>query len=66
LLVLGVLACLVAIAVFALFGATPSDEFTPAEDWLYSALCCLFPLGAISVILFAAGAALWFTRLRNR
>lgn len=66
LLVLGVLACLIAMAAFVLFGVTPTEDFTPTENWLFSAFCCLLPIGAISVALFMAGSAIWFTRLRDR
>jgi hypothetical protein len=66
LLIFGALACVIAIAAFGLFGAIPSEDFATAENWLFSAFCCLLPIGAVGVALLTAGAAIWFTRLRSR
>jgi hypothetical protein len=66
LVVLGVIACLSGLLVFVLFGSMEGENTTPAEDWLFSALCCLLPIGGSGVILVASGAAIWFARLRDR
>ena len=65
LLVLGVLACLAGLLAFILFGAIPGEETTVQEDWLYSALCCLLPIGGTGLVLLAAGVTIWFSRLRE-
>ena len=66
LLVLGGLACLAGLVAFLLFGSIGGDTTTPAEDWLISAFCCLLPIGGAGAVLAAAGAAIWYTRVRSR
>ena len=65
LLVLGVLACLAGLLAFLVFGATPGEDTTVQEDWLYSAMCCLLPVGGTGLVLLAAGVTVWFSRLRE-
>jgi hypothetical protein len=65
LLVLGVLACLAGLLAFVVFGATPGENTTVEEDWLYSAMCCLLPVGGTGLVLLAAGVTVWFSRLRE-
>lgn len=66
LVVLGAFACVAGIATFLLFGATSTETTTPAEDWLYSAICCLLPIGGTGTLLAAIGGVIWYTRLRSR
>ena len=65
LLVLGVLACLAGLLAFVLFGSMPGENMTVQEDWLYSAFCCLLPVGGTGLVLLAAGVTIWFSRLRG-
>lgn len=65
LLGLGVLACVVGLLVFFVAGSTPSEGFTTSENWLFSAGCCLLPIAGAGVLFAAAGAAIWYRRLKN-
>lgn len=64
-LMLGILACLAGLLAFVLFGSTPGENTTVQEDWLYSAFCCLLPIGGTGLVLLAAGVTIWFSRLRG-
>lgn len=66
LLVLGVLACVAGLGAFVLFGVTPSEATTPAEDWLYGGVCCLLPIGGFGTVLVLAAAGMWYSKIRNR
>jgi hypothetical protein len=66
LITLGVLACIVALVAFVVFGRMEGEDTTPAEDWLFSAFCCLLPIGAIGAVFLGTGVFFWFRRLRNR
>lgn len=66
LVVLAVLACLAGLLAFLVVGSVGSDTTTKQEDWLIGALCCLLPVGGTGVLLAAAAAVVWYTRLRNR
>lgn len=66
LLVLGVLACLAGLIAFALVGSIGGETTTVEEDWLFSAFCCLLPIGGTGAILAAVGAVIWYTRLKRR
>jgi hypothetical protein len=65
LVVLGAITCVVGLAAFLIFGSTPGENMTPQEDWLYSAVCCLLPIGGIGALLMAIGAVIWYTRVRK-
>jgi hypothetical protein len=66
LVVLGILACVAGLFAFLLVGSIGGDTTTPQEDWLFSALCCLLPVGGAGIVLAAVGAGIWYTRLRSR
>jgi hypothetical protein len=66
LVVLGAIACIAGVLAFLLFGSMESEATTPAEDWLYAALCCLLPIGGTGVLLATGGLAIWYARVRNR
>jgi hypothetical protein len=63
---LGILACLAGLISFLIVGSVGGDTTTQQEDWLIGALCCLLPVGGTGAILAAAGAAVWYTRLRSQ
>jgi hypothetical protein len=63
---LSVLLCFVGLVAFLLFCLTDSDVASPQENWLYSTLCCLVPIGGTGVVLGLSAAGIWFARLRNR
>lgn len=65
LVVVGLLVCLVAIAAFLFAGLTESEGWSTQENWLFSTFCCLLPIGGGGLVLLAAGAAIWFSRLRD-
>lgn len=65
LLVLGVLACLAGLILFLAFGLSESDVATPEENWLYSTICCLLPIGGTGAMLLLAGIAIRHARLRE-
>ncbi|MBN1658164.1 MAG: zinc ribbon domain-containing protein [Anaerolineae bacterium] len=65
LLILGLLTCLAGLIFFFLFGLTESDVATPEENWLYSGLCCLAPIGGTGALLLLAAIAIRYTRLRK-
>lgn len=65
LVVLGILACLAALLAFLFAGTLEYEDMTTLENWLFSAFCCLLPIGGAGVILIAVGAVVWYTRLRN-
>lgn len=62
----GVLTCVAGLAAFLAFGLTASDVATVEENWLYSALCCLLPIGGTGALLLAVGGTIWYTRIRKR
>ena len=64
--IVGVLGCLLGLAAFLLFGLIEAEDMTPAENWLFSALCCLLPIAGTGVAIASAGLVIWWTRLRNR
>jgi hypothetical protein len=64
--VLGALACLAGLLAFLIVGSVGGDTTTKQEDWLIAALCCLLPVGGIGLLLVAAAAVVWYTRLRSR
>ena len=66
LLTMGFVLCLGGVVAFLLFGLMEGENTTPAEDWLYSALCCLLPIGGTGAILATVGLVLWSLRLRDR
>jgi hypothetical protein len=65
LVVLGAIACVLGLASFLLVGSIPGENMTPQENWLYSALCCLLPIGGTGALLAAAGGIVWYVRLRE-
>jgi hypothetical protein len=65
LILLGLLACVAAVLAFLIAGTLEYEDMTTLENWLFSAFCCLFPIGGAGVILIAVGAVAWYTRLRN-
>jgi hypothetical protein len=66
LITLGVLGCIVALIAFVVFGRMEGEDTTPAEDWLFSAACCLLPMGGLGAVFLGTGIFFWFRRLRNR
>ena len=64
--IVGVLVCLLGLAVFLLFGLTEAEDMTPAENWLLSTLCCLLPIAGTGVAMAVAGLVIWWAKLRNR
>jgi hypothetical protein len=66
LIVLGVLACIAGLISFFVFGSMESEAATVSEDWLYSGMCCLLPIGGAGSVLLAVGGVLWYTRVRKR
>lgn len=64
--VVGMLCCLAGIATFLFGGSVQSEGLSPEQNWLYSALICLLPIGGTGAILIMAAAAIWFIRLRER
>jgi hypothetical protein len=66
LLIIGIIVCLVGMVAFVIFASIESEVTTsPAEDWLYSAICCLLPISGTGTILTLIGAAIWYLRLRK-
>ena len=63
--ILGILVCLLGFAAFLLFGLIEGEDMTPAENWLFSAICCLLPIAGTGVTLAVAGLVIWWARLRN-
>ena len=63
--IVGVLVCLLGLVAFLLFGLIEAEDMTPAENWLISALCCLFPIAGTGMAIAVAGLVIWWTRLRN-
>jgi hypothetical protein len=66
LLTLGVIICFIGLVAFLVFGMMEGEDTTPAEDWLFSAICCLLPIGGTGAVLAIVGAVLWNMRLRDR
>jgi hypothetical protein len=66
LVVLAVIACLAGIVAFLIFGSMEGEAATPAEDWLFSAICCLLPIGGTGALLGGIGGIIWYTRLREQ
>jgi hypothetical protein len=66
LVVLAAIACVAGIVAFFVFGSMPGEATTPEQDWLFSAMCCLLPIGGTGAILGAIGGFIWYTRLRER
>ena len=64
--IVGVLVCLLGLAVFLLFGLIEAEDMTPAENWLISAICCLLPIAGTGVAIAVAGLVIWWAKLRNR
>ena len=64
--VLGAMLCLFGFAVFLLFGLMDTESVTEAENWLYSATCCLLPLAGAGTVIAVAGLVIWWARLRKR
>jgi hypothetical protein len=66
LVVLAVIACLAGIVAFLIFGSMEGEATTPAEDWLFSAICCLLPIGGMGALLGGISGIIWYTRLREQ
>lgn len=64
--ILGAVLCLLGFAVFLLFGLMDTESVTEAENWLYSATCCLLPLAGAGTVIAVAGLVIWWARLRKR
>jgi hypothetical protein len=64
--IVGALVCLLGFAVFLLFGLIESEDFTQAENWLLSTVCCLLPIAGTGIAMAIAGLVIWWARLRNR
>ena len=64
--IVGVLVCLLGMVAFMLFGLIEAEDLTQAENWLISAICCLFPIAGSGVAIAFAGLVIWWTKLRNR
>ena len=64
LIVLGIITCVLALVIFGIVGATPSEATTPQEDWIYSAVCCLLPIGVAGMLFITAGVVVWYRSLR--
>jgi hypothetical protein len=62
----GMILCLLGLAVFLLFGLVESESVTPGENWLYSTICCLLPIAGTGTIVALAGLVVWWVRLRDR
>ena len=65
LLVLGALACVAGLVAFVLFALIESEGYTTMENWLFSAVCCLFPIGGAGAIMAIVGVTIWYSRLRK-
>ena len=65
-LALGIVMCIVGIAVFVVVGATPSETTTVQEDWLISSFCCLLPIGGFGAALLIAAGVLQYLRKKKR
>ncbi len=66
LMLVGVLVCLLAVAAFLFAGLTETEGWSTQENWLFSTFCCLLPIGGGGLVVLAAGAAIWFSRLKER
>jgi hypothetical protein len=50
---------------FLFIGLLEYESMTAQEAWLFSAFCCLLPIGGGGAILLATAVALWYGRLRS-
>ncbi len=66
LVAVGALLCLLGLAVFLLFGSMDTESVTEAENWVFSASCCLLPLIGMGTAIAIAGLVIWWAKLRNR
>ena len=66
LIALGVVSCLLAPIIFVLFGLMPSETVTPQERWLYSAICCLLPIGGVGIALVILGLIIRYIQGQRR
>jgi hypothetical protein len=64
--VVGMLCCLASISCFLFGGASQTEGMAPEENWLYSTLLFLLPIGGTGLILILAAVVVWFTQLRKR
>lgn len=64
--IVGMLCCLAGIAATLFGGSVQSEGLSPEQNWLYSVLICLLPIGGTGAILILAAAAIWFIRLKER
>ena len=63
--VLGACICLAAVSLFLFMGILEYESMTAQEAWLFSAFCCLLPIGGGGAILLITAVALWYGRLRS-
>jgi len=63
--VLGGIVCLLAILVSLIAGLSEYESMTALENWLFSAFCCLFPIGGAGAIFIGFAATVWYKRLRR-
>ncbi len=66
LVALGVAVCLFGLIVFVLLGSLPSETVTPQEGWLYSATCCLLPIGGVGIALMILGLIIRYIKSQRR
>jgi hypothetical protein len=63
---LGAMLCLVGLILFAVFGMTSTEGYTTAENWLFSAMCCLLPIAGSGALLALTSIVIWMNRLKDR
>lgn len=63
--ILGGITCLAAVLVSLIAGLSEYESMTALENWLFSAFCCLLPIGGAGAILIGVAVTVWYKRLRK-